>query len=148
MIRSSLVISVFSLAFFAVAVSCQAQTIHDDTQVLSTGSPIHDFGSVPQGKPVTYPYVLVNHSKDTVRMQQVEASCGCTTPHWSKAPILPGDSTILPITYNAAGAGAFQKSVTIFYTNNLRQVIYIKGDVWKTPDTSVPLNTGIQLVKQ
>jgi hypothetical protein len=123
-------------------------TIADDTRVLALDNAIHDFGSIPQGKPVTYQYVLVNHSGDTVTMQHVEASCGCTTPRWNKTPIPPGDSTILPVTYSAAGGGSFQKSITIFYTNNLRQLLYIKGDVWKTPDTSVPLNTGIQLVKQ
>ena len=123
-------------------------TIADDTKVLSVDNATHDFGSIPQGKPVSCQYVLVNRSADTIRMQHVEASCGCTTPHWNKAPVPPGDSTILPVTYSAAGSGGFQKSITIFYTNNLRQVLYIRGDVWKTPDTSVPLNTGIQLVKQ
>ena len=125
-----------------------AQTPADDTKVLSVYSTTHDFGSIPQGKPVTFQYVLTNHSSDTIRLQHVEASCGCTTPHWSPAPIPPGDSTLLPVTYNAAGEGGFQKSITVFYTNNLHQVLYIKGEVWKTPDTSVPLNTGIQLVKQ
>jgi hypothetical protein len=129
-------------------VPAHAPTIADDTKVLSVNDATHNFGSIPQGKPVTYQYVLVNHTRDTITMQHVEASCGCTTPRWNKAPVPPGDSTLLPVTYNAAGDGGFQKSITIFYTNNLRQLLYIRGDVWKTPDTSVPLNIGIQLVKQ
>jgi len=131
-----------------VAAPSRGQTVSDDTKVLSVSSAMHDFGSIPQGKPVTWEYMLTNHSADTIRMQHVEASCGCTTSHWSPAPIPPGDSTVLPVTYNAAGDGGFQKSITVFYTNNLHQVLYIKGEVWKTPDTSVPLNIGIQLVKQ
>ena len=65
----------------------------------------HDFGLIPQGKPVTYAFVLYNHSKDTLKLAHVEASCGCTTPRWSDKPVPPGDSTTLPVTYNAAGEG-------------------------------------------
>jgi hypothetical protein len=117
-------------------------------QMLQPSVATHDFGEIPQGKPITYTFVLVNHGSDTLRLLHVEASCGCTTPHWSDAPIPPGDSTSMPVTYNAAGEGRFTKSITLFYPKDLHQELYIKGEVWKTPDTSVPLNTGIQLVKQ
>ncbi len=137
----------FALLLYA-ALPSRAQTPADDTRVLWIQDAAHSFGSIPQGKPVTYQFILTNQSKDTVTIQHVEASCGCTTPHWSPVPIRPGDSTVLPVTYNAAGEGGFLKSITVFYTNNLHQVLFIKGEVWKTPDTSVPLNTGIQLVKQ
>ena len=136
------------LLLLSVGLVPRAQTTGDETRELQTTEPTHDFGLIPQGKPVTYNFVLFNHSTDTLRLAHVEASCGCTTPHWSALPVPPGDSTILPVTYNAAGEGAFTKYISLFYTNNLHQQIYIKGEVWKTPDTSVPLNTGIQLVKQ
>jgi hypothetical protein len=134
--------------FICLALSSKAQTPADDSKVLQVQNATHDFGSIPQGKPVTYQYVMYNRTADTIRLQHVEASCGCTTPHWSAKPVPPGDSTLLPVTYNAAGDGIFTKAITLFYTNNLHQLLYIKGEVWKTPDTSVPLNTGIQLVKQ
>lgn len=140
------ILSVILLALCAI--STRAQTPADDSKVLSVENPSHYLGYLPQGKPVNYTFVLYNHSKDTVQLQHVEASCGCTTPHWNANPVPPGDSTLLPITYNASGEGLFTKSITLFYTNNLHQMLYIKGEVWKTPDTSVPLNTGIQLVKQ
>jgi len=136
------------LILLTASVASRAQTPADDTKVLQVQDPTHNFGEIPQGKPITYNFVLFNRSGDTLRLQHVEASCGCTTPHWNPAPIPPGDSTTLPVTYNAAGEGSFNKSITLFYSNNLHQLIYIKGEVWKTPDTSVPLNTGIQLVKQ
>ena len=116
--------------------------------MLQVQDPTHDFGDIPQGRPITYTFVLYNHNPDTLRLAHVEASCGCTTPHWTDAPIPPGDSSLLPVTYNAAGDGRFTKSITLFYSSNLHQMLYIKGFVWKTPDTSVPLNAGIQLVKQ
>lgn len=124
-----------------------AQFVHAQSQLEPTET-THDFGLIPQGKPVTYTFVLYNRGKDTLRLAHVEASCGCTTPRWSDKPVLPGDSTAIPVTYNAAGEGTFNKYVSLFYASNLHQQIYIKGEVWKTPDTSVPLNTGIQLVRQ
>lgn len=125
-----------------------SQPTGDAAHELQPTESTHDFGQIPQGKPITYTFVLVNHTGDTLRLAHVEASCGCTTPRWSAAPVPPGDSTSLPVTYNASGDGSFTKYISLFYTNNLHQQVYIKGDVWKTPDTSVPLNTGIQLVKQ
>lgn len=136
---------VFMVCFAFPAV---AQVSQDDKRLLQPGNAAHDFGLIPQGKPVTYTFVLVNKSQDTLRLVHVEASCGCTTPKWSNAPVPPGDSTRLPVTYNAAGDGRFSKTITLFYPKDLHQVLSISGEVWKTPDTSVPLNTGIQLVKQ
>ncbi|TDX00635.1 DUF1573 domain-containing protein [Dinghuibacter silviterrae] len=138
--RPFLVLLLLSAGFFARA--------QDSAHELQPREGTHDFGEIPQGKPITYTFVLYNRGLDTLRLAHVEASCGCTTPHWSGAPVAPGDSTTIPVTYNAAGEGGFTKYISLFYTNNLHQQIYIKGEVWKTPDTSVPLNVGIQLVKQ
>ena len=53
---------------------------------------------------------------------------------WPKEPILPGKSDMISVTYNAAHAGSFNKSITI--TSNAKtptKVIYIKGSVDAAP---------------
>jgi len=47
-------------------------------------------------------------------IQDVQASCGCTTPEWSKEPILPGKSGFINVSYNPEQRpGVFDKSITV-----------------------------------
>jgi hypothetical protein len=52
---------------------------------------IFDFGNVSeQGGPVTHEFVFTNNSGRPVKVLSVQASCGCTTPGWSKEVVAPG----------------------------------------------------------
>lgn len=107
-----------------------------------------DFGKIPQGKPVTHNFIVENIGKDTLRIENVQASCGCTTPEWSNAPVLTGNKTTIKVGYNAASEGAFEKSMTIYYNGGQVKQITIKGTVWKTPDQSAPGNQALNVFKQ
>jgi len=73
----------------------------------------HDFGKIPQGKPVTHEFKFTNSGKVPLVLSQVQASCGCTTPDYSKEPIAPGKVGTIKATFNAAAVGAFNKSITV-----------------------------------
>ena len=107
----------------------------------------YDFGKIPQGKPVTHIFNVANKSKDSLKISNVQASCGCTTPTWEKdKPVAPGTETNITVGYNAAAEGPFTKQITITYNDGQSKVIIIKGEVWKTPATSAPENkTGADL---
>ncbi|MFI5154603.1 MAG: DUF1573 domain-containing protein, partial [Chitinophagales bacterium] len=47
----------------------------------------HNFGKIPQGRPATYIFEIMNNGQEPLRLDNVQASCGCTTPEWSKEPI-------------------------------------------------------------
>lgn len=117
-------------------------------EVLSLKETSHDFGKIAQGRPVTYTFQVTNNSKEAVRLENVQASCGCTTPEWSREPIAPGGVTNIKVGYNAAAEGAFNKTVTIFYNNNQTKGIVISGTVFKAPATSAPANASLSLLKQ
>ncbi|WP_407522077.1 DUF1573 domain-containing protein [Lacibacter sp. MH-610] len=107
-----------------------------------------DFGKIPQGKPVTHSFIIENKGKDSLVLNNVQASCGCTTPEWSKTPIPPGGKTSIKVGYNAAAEGSFEKSITIYYNGGQTKQLIIKGLVWKTPDQSAPSNEALQIFKQ
>ncbi len=107
----------------------------------------HDFGTIRHGRPVTYTFEFTNTGKEAFKIENVSASCGCTTPEWSKELVAPGASSSITVGYNAASEGKFEKSVTIFYNSGKTKTIYIKGEVGK-PMPSVPVNTSVQLLKQ
>jgi hypothetical protein len=106
---------------------------------------VYDFGKIPQGKPTTHTFIIENTGLDTLRIDNVQTSCGCTTPEYSRTPVLKGQKTTLKVGYNAASEGAFEKSVTVFYNNGQSKQIIIRGTVWKTPDQSVPGNASLKV---
>ena len=81
-------------------------------------------------------------------ISNVQTSCGCTTPEWSKEPIAPGATSKVRVGYNAASEGHFDKTITIMYNQNLSKQIKITGTVWKAPVGSAPENSSISLLKQ
>ncbi|MEO8109484.1 MAG: DUF1573 domain-containing protein [Ginsengibacter sp.] len=106
-----------------------------------------DFGKIPQGKPVTHVFEFKNVSSTPFSLDNVQASCGCTTPEWNKDVVAPGATSKITVGYNAQNEGTFTKPVTITYNGTQTRQIIIKGDVWKTPVSSAPENTKINSLK-
>ena len=107
-----------------------------------------DFGKIPQGKPVTHIFGVMNKSTDSLKISNVQASCGCTTPDWEKdKAVAPGGNTKITVGYNAAAEGPFTKFITIMYNGAQTKQITIKGEVWKTPATSAPENKNLNDIK-
>jgi hypothetical protein len=106
-----------------------------------------DFGKIPQGKPVTHIFEFTNTGNAPFALDKVQASCGCTTPEWNKDTVAVGQTAVIKVGYNAANEGPFDKQVTITYNGTQTKQIIIKGEVWKTPVTSAPVNTALNTLK-
>jgi hypothetical protein len=110
---------------------------------------VHDFGTIPQGKPVYYYFEIVNNGAVPLKLENVQASCGCTTPEWNKdQPIAAGGSDKIRVGYNAAVEGPFEKPITVTYNGGQTKQIRIKGTVWKAPAGSAPTNASVSFLKQ
>jgi hypothetical protein len=109
---------------------------------------LHNFGKIPQGRPATYTFEIVNTGSTPLRLDNVHASCGCTTPEWSRDAIQPGATAQIKVGYNAMGEGTFTKTVSIIYNTNQTKTLTITGEVYKVPQTSAPENASVQLLKQ
>ena len=108
----------------------------------------YDFGKIPQGKPVTHNFEVINIGKTSYKLDNVAASCGCTTPEWDKEKVInAGEKSAIKVGFNAAAEGPFTKAITVTYNGNQTKVITIKGEVWKTPAASAPANTGLNEIK-
>jgi hypothetical protein len=72
-----------------------------------------DFGSVPRGPTLQYPFRLVNKTKTTVTIANVRVSCGCVTATALKGSLAPGEETaVLAQMDTRRFSGA--KTVTIY----------------------------------
>lgn len=146
-----IILSLSVLAFAATASFAQEKAkpqeaapaaATQDPSAMKFNSEVHDFGNIPQGKPAEHEFVFKNTGKEPIIIQRVQASCGCTTPSYSKDPVLPGKTGTIKASYNAAAAAPFNKTVTVF-SNIGTKVLTIKGTVDKAPETSVPENKSV-----
>jgi hypothetical protein len=123
-------------------------TIAPQDDILQLKQTEHDFGQIAQGKPVYYNFTIINTGKEPLKLDNVSASCGCTTPEWSKEPIAPGASASIRVGYNAAAEGAFDKAIAITYNTSQQKTLKIKGTVWKAPEGSAPANASVEFLKK
>lgn len=102
----------------------------------------HNFGTIPEGPSVSFDFEFKNTGKEPIVLSDVKASCGCTTPSWTKDPVLPGKMGKVTATYNTQGRpGNFVKTITV-NSNVGTKVLKISGMVEKAPDSSVPANNN------
>ncbi|MBP7506759.1 MAG: DUF1573 domain-containing protein [Prolixibacteraceae bacterium] len=92
----------------------------------------HEFGNIKEEKGIaTAVFDFKNTGNQPLIVNNVKASCGCTTPEWDKEPIAPGKSGTIKVAYNPQNRpGAFMKSINV-YSNTDPSVtnLTIKGNV-------------------
>jgi Protein of unknown function (DUF1573) len=146
-------LSIF-IALFTTFAAARAQTagngiaLPKPPDLLELKENNHNFGNIPQGRPAVYIFQIVNHGPTPLKLDNVQASCGCTTPEWSRDPIPSGGTANIKVGYNAYAAGPFTKSVTIVYNTNQTKTLTITGEVYKSPAGSAPENASLSLLKQ
>lgn len=91
-----------------------------------------DFGKIKQNVPVTATYIVTNISKEPLIIDQALPSCGCSVSDYTKAPIAPGKTGFVKVTYNAADLGPIGKQVTVKFANAPDvKFLKFKGEVVK-----------------
>lgn len=143
-------------AFFAfTAAFAQTQTPapapeqeqKDISKLIAFAEMDHDFGKIPHGKPAEFELVMKNVSGDSVRIENIQVGCGCTTPKWQPGPYAPGESFKAVIGFNGSSEGEFHKQITVFFTGGYSQVIKFHGQTFKAPDNAAPGNGTLQKMK-
>ena len=143
------------ISLFITASGVRAQAVNNGgtalpvpADVLQIKDNVHNFGKIPQGRPATCTFEIVNTGSTPLKLDNVQASCGCTTPVWSRDPIEAGGVARIVVGYNAYSQGPFTKTVTIIYNTNRTKMLTISGEVYAVPTTSAPENSSVQLLKQ
>jgi hypothetical protein len=94
----------------------------------------HDFGKIPQGTPVTTIFEFTNIGQEPLILADVKPTCGCTIADYTKTPVKSGDKGLIKITYNAAAAYPFNKTIVV--TSNAKtpqKFLVIVGEVIAKP---------------
>lgn len=121
-----------SLLLIAMVVSLTCLMAQNGGGAAKFVSLSHDFGKVAEEVgSVTCEFQFTNTGSKPLIIQDIRTSCGCTTPSYTKDPILPGKKGSIKVTYSTTGRiGSFDKRITVF-TNEPDNVytLSIKGEV-------------------
>lgn len=112
------------------AITASAQT--DNKAEFKFTEEKHDFGKVPQGKPVTTEFAFTNIGAEPLILTEVKPTCGCTIADYTKTPVKHGEKGTIKITYNAAVEAPFNKTIVV--TSNSKtptKYLVIVGEVVK-----------------
>ena len=76
---------------------------------------IHDFGTLAEGDTVEHTFSFTNTGEFPLIINNITASCGCTTPEWPREPVAPGAKSSVKVRFNSRGkSGEQNKTITIF----------------------------------
>ena len=100
--------------------------------VMTLAEKEHDYGTFKEeAGPQKYDFIVSNTGNQPLVIQNIVASCGCTTPEWTKEPIPAGGKGKITAIYDPRNSpGKFSKSLNV-YTNSKPEVVtlVIKGEV-------------------
>ncbi|MGM0496458.1 MAG: DUF1573 domain-containing protein [Bacteroidota bacterium] len=121
--------SFITILFFLVCFSGNAQ---EKDAKIAFDSKEHDFGKVKEdGGVVSHKFEFTNSGGSPLVINDVKASCGCTTPEWTEKPVMPGKKGYVSVTFNPSNRpGNFNKSIVV-RTNGVESVtvLRVKGEV-------------------
>lgn len=123
---------IFSTLFLlAAVVFVQAQGEVVNGPSITIDKEVHDYGTIQQGGDGACEFVVSNSGTEPLVISKCKGSCGCTVPKCDKAPVLPGESSVISVKYDTKRVGPINKSVTITSnaSNEPTKVVRIKGKV-------------------
>lgn len=86
----------------------------------------HDFGDIKEGTIATYTFEFKNEGRRPLHLVMVQASCGCTTPEYSREPVAPGGTGFLKVAYDSNGRpGIIDRNITV-QTNGEPALVILK----------------------
>lgn len=91
----------------------------------------YDFGTINEGKVVEHIFNFTNNGQAPLVISNITASCGCTSPDWTKTPVNPGEEGFVKVVFNStAKSGSQAPTVTIqANTNPTVTRLRLKGSV-------------------
>ncbi len=102
-----------------------------------------DYGTIAKDSDPYRAFNFANKGTEPLIIKHAKGSCGCTVPEYAKAPVGPGESSVIKVRYATDRVGPFTKTITITTNeldedgNNMKRVLQIKGTVTK-PESETP----------
>lgn len=134
---------IYTLSLLSGSLSAQlAEPVHFEATT-------HDFGAIEEKAGVVeHIFNFVNKSNRAITIIQVQASCGCTVPAWSKDPIPPGGKGFVQARFDPKGRpGFFSKTLSVTTDWNATPIVLsirgrVERDALKAREDRYPVALG------
>jgi hypothetical protein len=115
-------------------VASDTEAPNPDAPVLTFAENQFDFGDIKPDSKVQHTFKFTNTGKTPLLIADATASCGCTTPSWTKEAVAPGATGEMEVQFDSRGKqGLISKQVNVrANTQPGTTTIYIKGNVLTT----------------
>lgn len=112
--------------------------------VFEFGAMEHDFGTIAEGEVIEHMFNFKNGGQAPLVISNIQASCGCTSPDWTKSPIKPGDEGFVKVVFNSAGKSGVQSPTVTIQANTSPNVtrLRLKGTVNQTTASAAKPTLG------
>lgn len=124
-----------SIWIATIILVCLSGSIVIAAPSLQVENPVFDFGEVFQGDKVLHAFEFVNGGDETLTIDRVRSSCGCTAVLVSEKSIPPGGRGELRANFDSTRfRDAVSKTITLYSNDPVRPVVQfqIKGKVIET----------------
>ena len=124
---------ILTLAVALFGFAAQAQEQPTEGAKIQFAEKVINYGKIEKGANGTRVFKFKNEGTEPLVLNSVRASCGCTTPKWTREPIAPGAEGEITVKYDTNRMGNFHKTVTVnSNAANKTVVLTIKGQVMNT----------------
>ena len=100
---------------------------------ISADEPVYDFGEILEGLAVVHTFVLQNAGDESLTIDDIQVSCGCTTTSLAKSTLAPGESVDLEVTFDTAG-----------FSGKMAKKIYVESNDPATPKLALQLTGTVR----
>ncbi len=112
-----------------------AETLHaDKAPVIKFKNDSWDFGQAKEGKRLDHTFAFTNAGQDTLKINQVHTSCGCTAALLSKKSYAPGEKGEIKVTFSTRG-----------YEGDVSKYIYVESNDPKQPNKMLTISASIDV---
>ena len=90
----------------------------------------HDFGEIRQGNGVVFDFIFTNNTPDSLTIDNIRTTCGCTAASWQENAVQPHTASIIPVQFDASESGYFEKTIKVYFKKIRKPVLLaISGEV-------------------
>jgi hypothetical protein len=97
-----------------------------------------NYGELFQGDNGLRIFRFKNTGTAPLIISEVQKTCGCTSPDYTKAPIMPGEDGEIKVSYDTNRIGQFTKFVTVYSNDPENNAVQLKINGNIKPKENLP----------
>lgn len=102
-----------------MAQQAQAAVTETSPKIEFAEKGVYNFGDITEGDTVEHVFKFTNAGDSPLVINNITASCGCTTPEWPRDPVAPGADGSVKVRFNSVGKiGQQNKTITVYANTN------------------------------